>query len=209
MTNGVLPYFCLASTHQTPPLTCWALLTLASSTLLAATAGVQLSLETPNQPIPLTTPAAPRHGRHPTMPIFADLQTDRPPAPEPLPASAEVYLPPTTTASADLPPLPVPEIPLPPGEGPGSQSGAAVRPTEGITATSSGKSSLKWYWWLSARQQYLTGDTTVIHIFIHPFIFVPIFEIDAGVPRISLGMCPANDRCRYIVTTSLIGWAHT
>ena len=23
---------------------------------------------------------------------------------------------------------------------------------------------------------------------------------------ISLGMCPANERCRYIVTTSLIGW---
>ena len=25
----------------------------------------------------------------------------------------------------------------------------------------------------------------------------------------SLGMCPANERRRYIVTTSLIGWAHT
>ena len=27
--------------------------------------------------------------------------------------------------------------------------------------------------------------------------------------RISLDMCPANERCRYIVRTSLIGWAHT
>ena len=26
---------------------------------------------------------------------------------------------------------------------------------------------------------------------------------------ISVGMGPANERCRYIVTTSLIGWAHT
>ena len=29
------------------------------------------------------------------------------------------------------------------------------------------------------------------------------------VPGISLGMHPANERRRYIVTTSLIGWAHT
>ena len=25
----------------------------------------------------------------------------------------------------------------------------------------------------------------------------------------SLGMRPTNERCRYIVTTSLIGWVHT
>ena len=30
-----------------------------------------------------------------------------------------------------------------------------------------------------------------------------------GKPEISLGMHPANERRRYIVTTSLIGWAHT
>ena len=30
-----------------------------------------------------------------------------------------------------------------------------------------------------------------------------------GKPEISLGMHPANERRRYIVTTSFIGWAHT
>ena len=37
----------------------------------------------------------------------------------------------------------------------------------------------------------------VSHKFIFPY------------PGISLGMHPANERRRYIVTTSLIGWAHT
>ena len=30
-----------------------------------------------------------------------------------------------------------------------------------------------------------------------------------GKAGISLGIRPANERCRYIVTTSLIGWVHT
>ena len=33
--------------------------------------------------------------------------------------------------------------------------------------------------------------------------------INSTVPGINLWMCPANDRRRYIVTSSLIGWAHT
>ena len=31
----------------------------------------------------------------------------------------------------------------------------------------------------------------------------------AAIAGISLDMCPANERCCYIVMTSLIGWAHT
>ena len=29
------------------------------------------------------------------------------------------------------------------------------------------------------------------------------------IPRLILGLCPANERRRYFVTTSLIGWAQT
>ena len=32
---------------------------------------------------------------------------------------------------------------------------------------------------------------------------------DIEYPGIILGMCPANQRRCYIVTSSLIGWAHT
>ena len=32
---------------------------------------------------------------------------------------------------------------------------------------------------------------------------------DTAEAGISLGMRPANERRRYIVTTSLIGWVHT
>ena len=35
------------------------------------------------------------------------------------------------------------------------------------------------------------------------------FTADRGQAGISLGMCQASERQRYIVTTSLIGWAHT
>ena len=34
-------------------------------------------------------------------------------------------------------------------------------------------------------------------------------SLSITVAGISLGMCPANERCHYNVTTSLIGWVHT
>ena len=47
-----------------------------------------------------------------------------------------------------------------------------------------------------------TGDTAVLHSAID-------MHYSAQITRLILGLCPANERCRYKVTLSLIGWAQT
>ena len=46
-------------------------------------------------------------------------------------------------------------------------------------------------------------------VFFNIFIVTRCTKTTTWVPRITLRMRPANERRRYIVNSSLIGWAHT
>ena len=73
-----------------------------------------------------------------------------------------------------------------------------------LSCINSSISSLAWVWWVITRKY---GEDS--SLLCENAVLVNMTDRGYSLAGISLGMRPANERRRYNVKTSLMGWAHT